>query len=86
MLLLLCHQIIVTAIGVMTCHSIPNALAFSVIFLTARTDGPFAVNPIIASLQSLTSLNADNLTSGATVSFGIPQLEFFKEKEVDISQ
>jgi hypothetical protein len=37
--------------------------------LTARTDGPFAVNPKSASLQSLTNLNADNLTSGGTVSF-----------------
>jgi hypothetical protein len=47
----------------------PNTLALSVIFLTARTDGPFAVNPKIASLQSLINLNADNLTSGGTASF-----------------
>jgi hypothetical protein len=53
----------------MTSHSRPNALALSVIFFTARTDGPFAVNPRIASLQSLTNLNADNLTSEGTVPF-----------------
>jgi hypothetical protein len=34
------------------------------------SDGPFAVNPKSDSLQSLTNLNADNLTSGGTVYWG----------------